>query len=184
MEKIRTVEALVRKFESTKNNPAKVLQIMKMADIPRAEFEKYYSWDDNRNARNVLARNEDFEILLICWERGQASPIHDFNSQEAWVHPVQGWLKEERYKINPGDDIKLEKVSSVLLGTDEYSYMKHVDIHRYSNAHDARSVSLNIYRKPVKEWRVYDELTSNSEVRRTWENKNFNLLEANEAIGT
>jgi len=48
----------------------------------------------------VLARTENFEVLLICWEKGQSSPIHDFNSQEAWIHPIVGKLREERFKIN------------------------------------------------------------------------------------
>ena len=150
---------------------------MRLIDIPLAEFEKYYSWDDNRYARNVLARTNDFEVLLICWEKGQSSPIHDFNSQEAWIHPVQGWIKEERFKTNEGEGVKLEKLSSVLLGTSEYSYMNHIDIHRYSNAYEGRSVSLNVYSKPVSEWKVYDEMTSSFEVKKTWKNKNFNLLE-------
>ena len=145
-------------------------------DLPREELETYCTWDDENYVRNVLARNDEFEILLICWEEGQSSPIHDFNSQEAWIHPVHGWIKEERFKINPGDDIRLERVSSVLLGTEEYSYMNQVAIHRYSNAEEGRSVSLNVYSRPVTEWRVYDEETSNSIVKKTWENKNFNLL--------
>ncbi len=176
MEKIRTVKKLISEFVDIQNNPSKVLEIMRRVDIPRAELEKYYSWDDDNYARNVLARNEEFELLLVCWEEGQSSPIHDFNSQEAWIHPVQGLIKEERFKINPGDDVRLERVSSVLLGTDEYSYMNHVDIHRYSNANKGRSVSLHVYSKPVIEWRVYEEETSNSVVRKTWENKNFDLL--------
>ena len=134
-----------------KKDSTGVLQIMKQVDIPREEYEKYYSWSDEKYARNVLERNNEFEILLICWEKGQLSPIHDFNSQEAWIHPVQGWIKEGRFKINPGDDASLEKVSSVLLGTDEYSYMNQVGIHRYSNAYEVRPFSLNVYSKPVTE---------------------------------
>lgn len=174
MEKIVTIEGLITELMAGGDTTARVLDVMRRVEIPREEFEKYYSWSDDKYARNVLARNDMFEVLLICWEKGQSSPIHDFNSQEAWIHPVQGWIKEERFKINP-DDVRLERVSSVLLGDDEYSYMNHVDIHRYSNANDGRSVSLNVYTLPVTEWRVYDENTSNAVVQKTWENKNFNL---------
>lgn len=180
MQKIKTIPSLLSELTDRKDHPSKVLEIMKLIDIPQVEFEKYYSWNDEKYARNVLARTEDFELLLICWEKGQQSPIHDFNSQEAWIHPIQGWIKEERFRINAGDDTKLEKLSSVLLGTSEYSYMNHVDIHRYSNAYEGRSVSLNLYAKPVSQWRVYDEKTSNSEVKKTWENKNFNLFPSEE----
>lgn len=176
MEKIRTVEQLVNALNNCVESGNHVLDVMTHVDIPRSEFERYYSWSDDKYARNVLARNEDFEVLLICWEKGQSSPIHDFNAQEAWIHPIEGMLREERFKINVADD-RLEKVSNMLLGNDEFSYMNQIGIHRYSNANKARSVSLNIYRKPVTEWHVYDEASSDSTMMKTWESKNYNLLE-------
>ncbi len=175
MENITTVEGLVKALSECDDCGNHVLDVMSGVKIPREEFERYYSWNDEKYTRNILARNSDFEVLLICWEKGQSSPIHDFNAQEAWVHPVQGMLREECFKINADDD-RLEKVSNVLLGTDEFSYMNQIGIHKYSNAHNARSVSLNIYRKPVTEWHVYDENSSNSTMMETWENKNYNLL--------
>ncbi|MEQ8904156.1 cysteine dioxygenase family protein [Ekhidna sp.] len=175
METIRTVEQLVKALSSCEDSGSYILDVMSNVKIPRSEFEKYYSWSDEKQARNVLARNDDFEVLLVCWEKGQSSPIHDFNAQEAWIHPIEGVLREERFKINVDDD-RLEKVSNMLLGNDEFSYMNQIGIHRYSNANKARSVSLNIYRKPVAEWHVYDEGSSNSTMMETWENKNYNLL--------
>lgn len=175
MEKITTIENLVIALNECKDCGSHVLDVMSNTHIPRAEFERYYSWRDDKYARNVISRNDTYEVLLICWEKGQSSPIHDFNAQEAWIHPIEGVLREERFKINVDDD-RLERVSNVLLGTDEFSYMNQVGIHRYSNAYSARSVSLNIYRKPVTEWRIYDEGKSDSTVMETWEDKNYNLL--------
>ena len=176
MAEITTIKEMLEELANGKRSPMKVLEVMKSTHIPTSEFEKYYSWDDDQYTRNVLMRNKELEVLLICWEKGQSSPIHDFNSQEAWIHPIVGQLREERYKINPGDDIRLERVSSVLLGTDEYTYMNQVGIHRYSNAYEARSVSLNIYSKPVTEWRIYEEETSNSTLKKPWENKSYELV--------
>ena len=176
MEAIKTIQELVIALNECNGGQTYVLDVMSRVKIPREEFENFYTWDDARYTRNVLARTEDFEVLLICWEKGQSSPIHDFNAQEAWIHPVQGMLREERFKINVDND-RLEKVSNTLLGDEEFSYMKQIGIHRYSNAYESRSVSLNIYRKPVTEWHVYEEQSSNSIMMQTWENKNYKLLE-------
>ncbi|WP_420578276.1 cysteine dioxygenase [Ekhidna sp.] len=175
MEAIKTVKELVEKLSQCEECSNHVLDVINKIKIPREEFERFYSWSDDRYARNVIARNDDFEVLLICWEKGQSSPIHDFNAQEAWIHPIEEVLREERFKINEEDD-RLEKVSNVLLGDDEFSYMNQIGIHRYSNANQGRSVSLNIYREPVTEWHVYDEDSSDSTMMETWENKNYNLL--------
>ncbi|MEO9871998.1 cysteine dioxygenase [Ekhidna sp.] len=176
MDIIVTVNQLVSALDECTRNKSHILDVMSKTAIQRTEFERYYSWNDDRYTRNVLARNKEFEVLLVCWERGQSSPIHDFNAQEAWIHPIEGMLREERYKIN-FDDEKLEKVSSVLLGTNEFSYMKQVGIHKYSNAYSNRSVTLNIYRKPVTQWHVYKETSSDSTLMKTWEDKNHNLLD-------
>lgn len=175
MESIKTIDQLVGRLSSMKNDHSKVLDIMNLMEIPLEKFEQYFRWSDARYTRNLLARNDEFEVLLVCWEKDQSSPIHDFNSQEAWIHPIVGKLREERFKINVEDE-RLERVSNVLLGIDEFSYMKQVAIHRYSNAYDGRSVSLNVYCKPVTEWRVYDQHTTDCVVLKPWITKNFNLL--------
>ncbi|MEM6830275.1 MAG: cysteine dioxygenase family protein [Bacteroidota bacterium] len=172
---ITTIPQLITFLSEKGDHDMKVLEIMKSVTIPQEEFEKYYSWNQKRYTRNVLFRDDKLELILVCMEKGQASPIHDFNSQEAWIHPVVGRLREERYKINPGDDIKLEQISSVLLGPDEYSYMNQVGIHRFTNDYESRSVSLNVYAKPVREWRVYEENTSNAVVQKTWTDKYYDL---------
>ncbi len=177
MKKIRTIPELIRSLERCSEGAKGVLEVMLNLEIPREEFEQYYTWNTDRYSRNVLARDNNFEALLICWEKGQTSPIHDFNAQEAWIHPVEGKLREERFILNK-EKGKLEKVSSVLLGKSEFSYMSQIGIHRYSNEYDGRSVTLNIYRKPVAEWHVYyNEESSYCTRVEIWENKNYDLLQ-------
>lgn len=175
MEKIKTVEQLVEVLKRYPHTGLQIMDIMNNTEIPREEFERYYCWSEERYTRNVLARDEHFEVLLICWEKGQQSPIHDFNAQEAWVHPIEGILREERFRTTATG---LEKVSDTLLHKNEYSYMDEIGIHRYSNANNARTVSLNIYRKPVTEWNVYfSENQPERSLMDVWENKNFNMIE-------
>jgi cysteine dioxygenase len=174
MESITTIDQLVEQLTAMKKDHSRVLDIMSLVEIPTEEFERYYRWDEARYTRNILARTDDFEVLLVCWEKGQKSPVHDFNSQEAWIHPIVGKLREERFKINIHDE-RLERVSNMILGDEEFSYMKQVAIHRYSNAFEGRSVSLNVYCKPVTEWRVYDESNSDCVVLKPWITKDFNL---------
>src|SRR5690606_30719654 len=118
IDKITTMEELV---DALKNKPKEVgyLEIMKSIDIPLGEFERYYTWNDNHYTRNCLIKTDAYELLLICWEKGQTSPIHDYSSKEAWIHILQGELTEECFhKTENG----LEQVSSVHLGPADFSY--------------------------------------------------------------
>ncbi len=159
---ITTVAELV---DTLKNKPAgsSYLNIMKNIEIPQREFERFYTWSDEHYTRNCLVRTDEFELLLICWEKGQESPIHDFDSHEAWIHPIHGQLTEERFRLY---DNKLEKVSSVILGTSEFSFMTDpIAIHRYINSYESRTISLNLYAKPIGKWKEYQasgEMTATS----------------------
>jgi cysteine dioxygenase len=175
--KITTVKALIKALEMCVGERC-VLDIMKAVDIPINEFEQYYYWNDEHYTRNLLARTENYEVLLVCWEKGQQSPIHDFDSSEAWIHPLAGKLKEERFVKREGTK-ELDKVSSVILGKDEFSYMSEVGMHRYSNVYEMRSVSLNIYSKPVDQWRVYDEATGEEVYRPAKYDKHHELTGSN-----
>lgn len=163
MKAIETVDELIETLKNKKTNKSH-LEIMKSIDIPIREFEKYYSWKKDSYARNCLLKTDDLELLLICYEKGQETPIHDFDSKQAWIHTIQGKLCEERFRVTE-DCNGLEQLSSTTLGTNDYSFMSQVGIHRYKNVYEARSVSLNLYCQPIEHWTQYNENGETEEVR-------------------
>jgi cysteine dioxygenase len=163
MEPIKTVDKLIEVLEN-KQTKDSYLSIMQSVDIPIQEFEKYYTWKKDRYARNCLIKTDDFELLLVCFEKGQETPIHDFDSQQAWINILQGKLCEERFKVSE-DGNKLEKLSSVTLGTNDYSFMSKVGIHRYINCYEARTVSLNLYSKPIEHWTRYNKDAKTTDIK-------------------
>lgn len=131
------------------------LDIMKAMEIPYDEWERYFTWKAERYTRNSIIKTDDYELLVICWEQGQDSPIHDYDSKEAWIHILRGQLKEEKYKKR--DDGSIERVSTVTLTPNDFSFMSgHVGLHRYVNTYESRTVSLHLYVNPLKRWSEYD----------------------------
>ena len=169
MEKARTIEEMIRRLEMCTGDYC-YLDVMRESDIPVSEYERHYRWNDERYTRNLLVRNDKFELVLICWEKGQTSYIHDYNAHDAWVHPISGTLREECY-VKDEKTGNLEKVSSVQLGPKDFNYMGGtVNIHSYKNENAGRSVSLHLYAKPVDEWTIY---TAEGEMSNTdvwWDN--------------
>jgi cysteine dioxygenase len=132
------------------------LSIMDRVDIPFDDLQGFCSWNDKHYTRNCIVRTEGFELLLICYEPGQRTSIHDYDTEQAWVHPVVGSVVEERFELAPNGSIR--KVSSALLDTGSVSTLrKGRSIHRYINHTDERSITLNLYARPLNKWTVYDE---------------------------
>jgi cysteine dioxygenase len=152
---IRTVKELVSTLNVGPGTKG-YLEIMNRVKIPSSEFEPYCRWNQKHYTRNCIARTDDFELLLICYEPGQRTSIHDYATQEAWIHPVVGTVIEERFELGPHGPLR--KVSSAKLDTNSFSYLHNERrIHRYLNTIKERSITLDLYAKPLNKWKVYDE---------------------------
>jgi len=151
---IHTPLELIKALKAV-NSEFGYFEVLQRMDISDEEFEKYYTWSDKKYTRNCLARTDDFELMLICWEQDQASRIHDYGDAMAWVHPISGCLKEERYLLsNNGNG--LIKISSLTLEDGEFSFVNKTGIHQYQNNYESRAVSLHLYVKPLRERKIYD----------------------------
>lgn len=155
MKTIHSLDQLIRALRSVKDHSG-YLRLLERVDIAPVEFEPLCQWDPKRYTRNCLDRTEDYELLLICYEPGQRTSIHDFATEEAWVHPVMGTVVEERFE--PGTGGHLRRVGSSRLDRDSFSYLHNGrSIHRYTNDSGDRAVTLNLYARPLRTWKVYDE---------------------------
>ena len=86
--------------QGTKEDP--VTQLFSRLDLNEPELKEYALADPMKNyTRNLVATdNETFTLLLICWNPGKESPIHDHPCDGCWVRVCQGKIEETRYKIN------------------------------------------------------------------------------------
>jgi hypothetical protein len=70
---------------------------------------------------------------------------------------------EERYKVLPEGGVELVSESRLYPGRTD-SLTNGSSIHRFSNPGPERAVTLNLYAKPMRKWRVYDEGTGDSRI--------------------
>lgn len=145
-------EALIQALDDAQ--PRDFFKILSESKLTRGDLERYNYWTEAHYGRVCLHRTEEYELVLTCWEPGQASPIHDYEASLAWTHPVCGTLQEERFiELNGG----LQRVASTHLTDNDFSFMNEsIGIHRYSNPGKDRAVALHLFAKPVTSWNVYD----------------------------
>lgn len=158
---ITTIRELVQELLRHRDHSAYASILARYA-VPSHDLEPYYHWNARHYTRTCINRNEAFELLVICYEPGQRTSIHDYDSQMAWIHPVMGEVVQERFApynngIKPTHEIRLHP------GTDG-SFNNGTSIHRFTNRGTERAVTLNLYAKPMSKWRAYDESTGISNV--------------------
>jgi len=120
----------------------------------------YLYFNEERYTRNCIARDDYFELVLLCWEQGQKTAIHCHNNQECWVKVVAGSFAEELYRVNDATGT-MEYISTEILSQHDVTAVEDANIfHNLTNISRGRSISLHLYMKPIEECRIYDAETS------------------------
>jgi cysteine dioxygenase len=120
----------------------------------RSEIEPYIHFTDERYARNLVYKCENFECLVLCWRPGHRSPIHDHASSICTVYTVDGVLSADNYRMTATGHIRADysedfKPGSVLS-------IQTTEIHQVSNLDDvANLISLHFYLGPLENSFLY-----------------------------
>ncbi|MFK8039452.1 MAG: cysteine dioxygenase family protein [Crocinitomicaceae bacterium] len=130
--------------------------ILRNLKIPLSTFNQFCSWSDDHYTRNCIVNNKDFELILLCWNKGQSTPIHDHGGEECWVKVIEGEFREIIYKKEKGS--ALRETSSTTSKVNDITYMKDfMGFHSLENLSDKKSMSLHLYAKPIRNCNVFDE---------------------------
>src|SRR5438132_13498 len=74
-------------------------------------LQPYLHYAPRRYTRNLIYRDEIFELIALCWEPHSQSPIHNHSGQLCWLSIQRGALRLENFKSldgpGPGDGIRL-----------------------------------------------------------------------------
>ena len=118
-------------------------------------INRFFFWSDAFYTRNLIYKDERFEMMAICWEPGQVSRIHNHADQRCWMTVPVGKLKGQNFAIREIDD---ERGYCKLTETDTFELADCLaakveleePIHQILNLEEygERAVSIHIYSKP------------------------------------
>ena len=104
--------------------------------------------------RNLIHREKDFEILLICWPPNTDSPIHGHEGEKCWARVEKGNLQICNYREISKDPLKLRLLKKVSCDTGFLDGP--ADIHSVENVSNSFSTSLHVYAKPYDACDIYN----------------------------
>tara|TARA_B100000902_G_C26519098_1_gene532332 strand:- start:108 stop:479 length:372 start_codon:yes stop_codon:yes gene_type:complete len=102
----------------------------------------------------MIYKNSDFEVLLICWSKGQMAPIHGHEGEKCWFKVISGELKIYNYKIESTSPLKLKELEKINAPA---GYLDGpADIHSIKNNNEEPVITLHVYAKPYDICDIYD----------------------------
>jgi len=129
-------------------------KIVNRINIPLSAYTAYAFFEENTYTRNCINRTDDYELILLCWDKAEETAIHCHNNQECWVYVLKGEFQEERFQeTEKGLEVKQE----LDLMEEGVSYMNDdMGYHRLANSESSRGMSLHLYMNPIDECNVYN----------------------------
>ena len=123
--------------------------------IETDSIQKYLFWSPNFYTRNLIYKDDRFEMMAICWEPGQVSRVHNHCEQRCWMMVPLGRLKGQNFAVEEIDETrgycKLRETDAFELAECLAAKVELEEpIHQILNLpeYDERAVSIHIYSKP------------------------------------
>jgi cysteine dioxygenase len=118
-------------------------------------IEPYFFWSERCYTRNLIYKDARFELMAICWDKGQVSRVHNHWEQKCWMTVPVGKLRGQNFRVVEQDEAK---GFCRLVETDQFDLSDCLaakveleePIHQVLNLpeFDERAVSIHIYSKP------------------------------------
>lgn len=132
-----------------------VYQFLSETPVDVDSITRYFHWSPDYYTRNLIYKDDRFELMAICWEKGQVSRIHNHSGQKCWMTVPIGKLRGQNFAVEELDEprgyCKLRETNSFEL-SDCLAAKVELDepIHQILNLaeHNERAVSLHVYSKP------------------------------------
>jgi cysteine dioxygenase len=144
-----------------------VYDYLKVHPVDEDSLAQYLFFSKNHYTRNLIFKNELFELMAICWEAGQVSQIHNHHNQYCWMAIPVGRLRVQNFRVLDQNKAtgycRLEPTSALDIYRLEPAEVDPAEpVHQVLNLAEfnGRAVSLHVYSRPFDRCLVYCQETS------------------------
>lgn len=178
------ISGLHNAFASDRVNIELVNHLMLSYQSNPADWRKFAKFDRYRYTRNLVdAGNGKFNLMILCWNEGHASAIHDHADSHCFMKMLKGQLSEVRFAwpkdttvaedcnadigksdgscVAEYDSEELEEISRTTMDTNGVCYINDsLGLHRVENpSHADVAVSLHLYCPPFDTCSIFNKQT-------------------------
>jgi cysteine dioxygenase len=140
---------------------ARVAAILSAYSAAHEDWRAYAHFAPDAYTRNLVGRNAWYELLVLCWDAGQESPVHNHAGQNCWMAVLDGEIEEIHY--HPAADGRpgpLRRGNARRFGRGRCAFINDgIALHLVRPSGGQRGVSLHLYSRPIETCNVYDAAT-------------------------
>jgi cysteine dioxygenase len=123
----------------------------------RDDYKEYALFDPSRHyTRNLIATDDEtYTLLMLCWNPGKESPIHDHPCDGCWMQVLEGDIRECRYVSGNGG--QLTCCSDIQFNSGQLAYITDsMGYHKVGNPDVVNpAITLHLYSPPFSQCRIW-----------------------------
>lgn len=131
-------------------------------DLRDELFRHHIQFCSQGYQRRLLCRTPRFDLLILCWQPGQASSIHDHADSLNVTRVYRGTLTARTFEpIAPVTsnrccpNNRMAIVQEQQLSKNQITAVDRYQIHQLANTSDENLVTLHLYARPLHQIQVY-----------------------------
>jgi cysteine dioxygenase len=142
--------------------------------VSGSALHPYQNFRDDRYTRSLVHRSDLFDVMVLCWRPGQATPVHNHSGQRGWVRVLRGAIEETTYRSSHEGDADLSIIEIDDEGVGHNVFLEELGqgvlaagpgvvtadrtraIHRIGNPAREDTVTLHVYSRPHDCCLVFD----------------------------
>jgi predicted metal-dependent enzyme (double-stranded beta helix superfamily) len=123
------------------------------------DWRRFAFFDRDAYTRNLVARNEHFKMIVLCWSVRKTSPIHNHAQQNCWMAVLEGEIEETQYRLADGSALpRLVPSAARTFTSGRVAFINDdIALHRVRPLPGTSGISLHVYSKPIDVCTLYDE---------------------------
>ena len=122
-------------------------------------LEPYRFFDSKQPRPNVILKNDLFELVAMCWEIGQKTPVQAYADSKVWGVMCEGRLQLRTFRIKSEkeDYCEVEETETFELKRLIAAISPDEPVHEWTNCveYGQRAMSLHVFSPPPKTVTAY-----------------------------
>lgn len=151
------VQALREEFRRDPSGP-RAAALLEAYASGGEDWRRFCLWRDGEYTRNLVELTDEFELILLCWDAGQESPIHNHEGQNCWMAILEGPMEELHFRHDPdgSPDRRVEPGDLRRFEPGQVAFIRdEIALHQVRTSAGKRAASLHLYAGPITECNCY-----------------------------
>lgn len=156
---IKSIETLINSLDPEVKNFLEYGNVMKAVKLNESEINPYCFWSNDFYTRNLVEKTKAYELIVLCWNPGQYSPIHNHQGQDCWMYIAKGKIDETQYVVQNQNqnDVVLKETRKAHYRKGQVGYIHDdIGVHIIKNNSKEKAISIHLYSNPIHFCKIYD----------------------------